>query len=257
MKIVSWNVNGIRAAAKKGFLEWFEEEDPDVLLLQETKASVDVLPKKLIEIPGYTSRFHSAKKKGYSGVSIYSRFEPDEWIEGLGDETYDCEGRALSARFGKLVVTSAYFPNSQEAGKRIDYKVGFCETMLQFANAQVEQGRHIAIGGDYNIAHQEIDLSRPKENVGNPGFLPAERAWMTKFQEAGYHDVWRERNPEATEMYSWWSYRTRARERNIGWRIDCFCVDADYLPDVRDADILMDVEGSDHCPVTLEVKNPI
>jgi exodeoxyribonuclease-3 len=257
MRITSWNVNGLRAVAKKGFLDWVEEHDPDVLLLQETKAQEDALPEELREIPGYVSRFHSAEKKGYSGVAIYSRYDVEEWIVGLGDGEYDCEGRVLSARFGDVIVTSAYFPNSQDKGKRIDYKVGFCQRMLEFLNGHVKAGRHIVLGGDYNIAHQPIDLARPKENEGNAGYLPEERAWMTEFLEAGYADVWRERNPERADIYSWWSYRTRARERNIGWRIDYLCVDAALRDQVRGAEVLMEVEGSDHCPVTLDIRNPV
>lgn len=257
MKITSWNVNGLRAVAKKGFHAWLEEHDPDVLLLQETKAQEDVLPAELREVPGYVTRFHSAEKKGYSGVAVLSRYDVDEWLVGLGDQHFDCEGRVLGARFGNTVVLSAYFPNSQSQGKRIDYKIAFCDTMLAFLDKQLQSGRHIVLGGDYNIAHQPIDLARPKENEGSPGYLPEEREWMGKFLAAGYADVWRERNPDKRDAYSWWSYRTRARERNIGWRIDYLCVDEGYRDQVRDAAILMDVEGSDHCPVTIDIKNPV
>ncbi len=254
MLSISWNVNGLRAVARKGFVEWLSATGPDLCLLQETKARADDLPKKIREVPGYVSRFHHAEKKGYSGVAIYARKEPDEWIEGIGDPEYDSEGRVLWARYGDVLYGSAYFPNSQEAGKRIDYRLGFGKRLLGFLAKQRKAGRHVVLGGDYNVSHQEIDLARPKQNTGNPGFLPAEREWFGEFLKAGYVDTWRQRNPDVTDVYSWWSYRHNAREKNIGWRLDYFCVNEELLPRVKDARILCDVEGSDHCPVTVEVE---
>jgi exodeoxyribonuclease III len=256
MKIISWNVNGLRAVLKKGFLEWLEEEDPDVLLLQEVKGWEADLPEELKEVPGYYTRFHSAQKKGYSSVAIYTRYEPDEWIDGIGVEDFDREGRVISALFGDVLVMSAYFPNSQAAGARIDYRLGFGAAILEFMEAERAKGRHIVLGGDFNVSHEEIDLARPKENVKNAGFLPEERAWFGEFLAEGYVDTWRRLNPEVRERYSWWSFRSGARGRNVGWRLDYLCVDEGLWPSVRSADILDQVMGSDHCPVVLEIKNP-
>ena len=256
MRITSWNVNGLRAVAKKGFFEWLDRDDPDVLLLQETKAHPASLPHELAEPENWFVRYESAVKKGYSGTGIWSRYEPDEWIEGLGDSRFDDEGRVVGARFGDLVVLSTYFPNSQAAGKRIDYKTAFNETIERWSCAQVEQGRHVLIGGDFNVAHCEIDLARPKENENSAGYLPAEREWFGQFLENGFVDTWRRHNPEARDVYSWWSMRTRARERNLGWRIDYFVCDEGFWPHVRATDIHAAVVGSDHCPVRIEVDPP-
>ncbi len=256
MKIISWNVNGLRAVLKKGFLEWVEEEDPDVLLLQEVKAHEADLPDELKDVPGYYVRFHSAQKKGYSSVAIYTRYEPDEWIDGIGVEEFDREGRVISARFGDVLVSSAYFPNSQGAGVRIDYRLGFGAALLEFLDGHRKKGRHIVLGGDFNVSHEEIDLARPKANVKNAGFLPEEREWLSGFLERGYVDSWRRLHPEEAGRYSWWSFRSGARSRNVGWRLDYLCVDEGLWPSVRRADILDQVMGSDHCPVLLEIKNP-
>jgi exodeoxyribonuclease-3 len=251
--ILSWNVNGLRAVHKKGFLDWLHKEVPDVLLLQEIKGRKEDFPKALLEIEGYVTHFHPAKRKGYSGVAILSREEPDEWIEGLGDSNFDDEGRLLSARFGDVLISSAYFPNSQEAGKRLPYRLGYGDALLDFNRSQQGKGRKVLIGGDFNVSHQEIDLARPKQNTKNPGFLPQERAWFSSFLEAGYHDIFREENPGKEGCYSWWSYRAGARSRNVGWRLDYFCCDAALRPKVGEALILPEVLGSDHCPVAIKV----
>ncbi len=253
MRIVSWNVNGLRAASKKGFADWLREDAPDVLLLQETKARRDDLPKKLVEIDGYTSEFHAAKRRGYSGVAIYSNREPDEWLVGLGDDTFDEEGRLLCARFGDVVVGSVYFPNSQAEGRRLDYRLAFNRAFAEYFDRLRSDGLQVVVGGDYNVAHEEIDIARPKQNTKNPGFLPEERAWMTEFLAEGWVDTWRNRNPDLAEVYSWWSYRFAAREKNIGWRLDYLCVDEGMGARVKSVDILGDVTGSDHCPVAVEV----
>lgn len=254
MILTSFNVNGVRACAKKGLLDWVSAFEPDVVLLQETKARVDDLPKDLVEIDGYVTRYHAAQKKGYSGVAVYAKHEPDEWIEGVGDERFDSEGRVLCARWGDLVVGSVYVPNSQTEGKRLDYRMVFNETFAQFLDGQRQQGRAVVIGGDFNVAHRPIDLARPKDNENNPGYLPEERAWMDGFLDDDWVDTWRARNPDQADVYSWWSYRTRARDKNIGWRLDYFCVDRENAwPRVTGAGILGEIEGSDHCPVTLEL----
>lgn len=256
MRITSWNVNGLRAVAKKGFFEWLDRDDPDLLLLQETKAQPAALPHDLAEPENWHVRYESAIKKGYSGTGIWSRYEPDEWIDGLGDAQFDDEGRVVGARFGDLVVLSTYFPNSQAAGKRLDYKSAFNETIARWVTTRREQGQHVLIGGDFNVAHCEIDLARPKENVNSAGFLPAEREWFGRFLEAGFVDTWRRHNPDVTDTYTWWSMRTRARDRNLGWRIDYFVCDEPFWGRVRATDIHSSVEGSDHCPIRIEIDPP-
>jgi exodeoxyribonuclease-3 len=256
MKIVSWNVNGIRSVASEGFLDWFEEKAPDVLCLNETKAEPGQLPSALVfpQIGGkiYKSHWACAKKRGYSGVVIYSAAQPLV-VRFLGKAEFDDEGRVLIAEFSEFTLIAAYFPNSQEEGKRLDYKLAFCDAMLRFCNALVKKGRHFLLCGDYNIAHTPIDLARPKQNEGNPGYLPEERAWMDKFTKAGHVDTFRHFHPGEKGHYSWWSYRVSARERNVGWRIDYHCVDRDFLPQVKRSIIRPEVMGSDHCPVEIEL----
>lgn len=253
MKIATWNVNGIRAAEKAGFLEWLEQENADVVCLQETKAQSWQLSGFLLNPPGYQSFWHSAKKPGYSGVAIYCRREPDEWIEGLGISKFDDEGRVLGARWKDLLVVSAYFPNSQRDHGRLPYKLAFCDAILEFCQKWRNQGKQIVLCGDYNIAHREIDLRNPKQNQDNAGFLPQERAWMDRFLGSGYVDSFRERNPEPGH-YTWWSYRPGVREKNVGWRIDYTCVNQELDERVKKAWIRPDVMGSDHCPVMLEFR---
>ena len=257
MKIISWNVNGIRAVEKKGFKEWLLASGADVVCIQETKAHPGQLSPELLNPSDekgcrYKSYFHSAKKPGYSGTAIYSLTEPDS-VEPMGDERFDDEGRVTIAKFGKLAVISAYFPNSQEAGARLDYKLAFCDAMLKKCNSLVAEGYNIVLCGDYNIAHKPIDLANPKTNEGNPGYLPEERAWMDTFTAAGYVDTFRHFCAEP-KMYTWWSYRFHAREKNIGWRIDYQCVNPAYIDKVKSSVILADVLGSDHCPIAVEVE---
>ena len=257
MRILSWNVNGIRAVEKRGFLDWFLKEAPDVLCLNETKAEPGQLSPKLInpqtEKNSYHSYWASAKKKGYSGVAIYSKVEPNE-VRFMGKDEFDGEGRTLIAEFDDFSLIAAYFPNSQDAGKRLDYKLGFCDAMLRLCNSLVKKGRHFLLCGDYNIAHTPIDLARPKANEGNAGYLPEERAWMDTFTGAGHVDTFRHFHPGETDHYTWWSYWGTARERNVGWRIDYHCVDRDFLPKVKYSIIRPDVAGSDHCPVEIKLE---
>ena len=257
MKIISWNVNGIRSVEKKGFLSWLEQANPDVLCLNETKAEPGQLSPRLInpEAGGkpYYSYWASAKKKGYSGVVIYSKTEPLD-VRFMGTEQFDAEGRTLVADFKDFTLIAAYFPNSQDFGKRLDYKLAFCGAMLRLCDSLVAKGRRLLLCGDYNIAHTPIDLARPKENEDSPGYLPEERAWMDTFTAAGYVDTFRHFNPGAVGHYSWWSYRTGARERNVGWRIDYHCVDKSFLPKVQSSVIRPDVMGSDHCPIEINIK---
>jgi len=256
MRLATWNVNGLRAIAGKNLQTAIDEIDPDVLLLQETKVSLDALPDALREPKSFLARYGEGHRKGYSGVAIWTRFEPDEWIDGLGDARFDAEGRAVSARFADLVVTSAYFPNSQDSGARLDFKLAFNAAVERFLTEQRDKGRRVVIGGDFNVAHADIDIARPEQHRLSPGFLPQEREWFTRFLGLGYRDVWREQHREVRDVYSWWEMRTLARQRNLGWRIDYFCVDEASFADVRASDVLMHVDGSDHCPVTLDVRSP-
>lgn len=254
MKIVTWNVNGLRAVQKKGFLKWFEAEKPDVLCLQEIKAKPDQLDEHLHNVKGYEVVFNSAQRPGYSGTAIYTRKKPDEIWLGIGEKTADSEGRVLGVRFGNLHVISAYFPNSQPEGVRLDFKIEFCNKITKKLKAMVAKKQDIVLTGDYNIAHNEIDLARPDDNHENPGFFPRERQAMTDFLKAGFVDVMREANPAKAGLYTWWSFRTAARERNVGWRIDYTNVNESLKSRVKKTWISPEVMGSDHCPVGIELK---
>ncbi len=251
IKIVTWNVNGIRAIEKKGFADWLRAENPDVLCIQETKAHPEQLGPSLRNIDEYTSHWVSAEKRGYSGLATYTKKKPLE-TRVLGLQEFDSEGRVQVLVFEGCTVINAYFPNSQEAGKRIDYKIAFCDAILALSDELVKDGQNVVICGDFNIAHKPIDLKNPKANVGNPGYLPREREWMEHFIQSGYVDTFRDFNQDP-EQYTWWSYRFRARERNAGWRIDYHCVNEEFAPLVEGCEILSNVMGSDHCPVRLQV----
>lgn len=251
MKIVSWNVNGIRAVSKKGFSQWLVDEAADVICLQETKANPQQLSPEITDIGEYTSFFASAKRPGYSGTAIYSKIKPDN-VYVMGQDEFDDEGRVLCCDFVNLTVISAYFPNSQDGGARLPYKLAFCDAIFQFCDDLVAKGQNVVLCGDYNIAHTKIDLARPESNEHNPGYLPEEREWMSKFLNGGYCDAFRLFCGEGGH-YSWWSYRFHAREKNIGWRIDYTCVNNDFVPNVKSAEILSNIQGSDHCPVKIEI----
>ena len=251
MNIISWNVNGIRAVEKKGFVDWLASCKADIVCIQETKAKPEQLSSALLQPDTYTSFFASAQRAGYSGTALYTKKTPDK-VEYLGDAAYDAEGRVVSAYFGKLVVISAYFPNSQDGGKRLEYKLGFCASILNYLDTLVKKGFDVVLCGDYNIAHKPIDLANPKANEGNAGYLPEERAWMDEFTSSGYTDTFRMFCAEP-KRYTWWSYRFHAREKNIGWRIDYQCVNESFAPRIVSSEILSDVTGSDHCPIRLEV----
>ncbi|MFQ6614938.1 MAG: exodeoxyribonuclease III [Fidelibacterota bacterium] len=254
MRLYSWNVNGIRAAGKKGFLNWLEATDPDILCLQETKARKDQLPAELLEGHGYHTYWHSAERAGYSGVATFCKEEPLYVQEGLGIDRFDKEGRVLITEHPNFLLYNIYFPNGQKDQERLDYKLDFYEQLLLILDEQVESGINVIVTGDWNTAHKEIDLARPKDNAKTSGFLPEERALIDKYIEHGYVDTFRLFHPEP-DRYSWWTYRFGARARNVGWRIDYFFVNAGYIDQIIDADIHDDVTGSDHCPVSLEVSN--
>lgn len=253
MKLLSWNVNGLRAVHKKGFLNWFISENPDILCIQETKAHPDQLPDELINVDGYKSFFSSSKiKKGYSGVAIYTKHEPSKVELGFGIPRFDDEGRVAIAAFKEFVLMNIYYPNGKASEERLKYKMDFYDAFLDYADKLVEKGSKLIICGDVNTAHKEIDIARPKENENISGFLKIERDWMDKFVSHGYIDTFRMFNQEP-EQYTWWDLVTRARERNVGWRIDYFFVSENFKDNVKNAFILPDVMGSDHCPIGLEI----
>ena len=251
-EILSWNVNGMRAVLKKGFMEWFEKAQPDILCIQESRVLPDELSASDREPKGYTSYWMPAKKRGYSGVGAYVRKEPLA-VTNLGKAEFDDEGRVQLLEYKDYTIVNTYFPNSQPERKRIEYKLKFCDSIRRLCNKIVKQDKNVILCGDYNIAHTEIDLARPKSNENNPGYLPEEREAMTKFLKAGYVDTFRHLCPEPGH-YSWWSYRANARANNIGWRIDYHCVNKEFISRVKHARIHADVRGSDHCPVGITIQ---
>jgi len=253
MKLVSWNVNGIRAVAKKGFLQWMHEENADIVCLQETKADVGQLGEELVRIPGYDSYFCSGVKKGYSGVAVYTKIKPVQVLTGLGIEWFDGEGRILILEYSQFTLINCYFPNGKASAERLQYKLEFYEAFLDYINRLTEAGKPLIFCGDVNTAHQPIDLARPKENEKTSGFLPEERAWLDKMGEKGYLDTFR-LFEKGGGHYTWWDMRTRARERNAGWRIDYFWISPDLQPHLKNAFIKPEVMGSDHCPIGIELE---
>lgn len=253
--IVSWNVNGIRAAGQKGFLDYLSTHRPEILCIQETKASVDVMDDRIANPSGYYSIWHSGVRKGYSGVGMLTTIKPDDVQEGIGNSKFDDEGRVIRAQFGNTMVFSVYFPNGQKDETRLQYKLDFYDYFFDQCAKFREAGFSVVVGGDFNTAHHPIDLANPKQNENYSGFLPVERAWMDRLVDMGYIDTYRKFHPDTEGAYSWWTYRFGARKRNIGWRIDYFWVDAAIAPRLTDAFIQSDIHGSDHCPVgiTLEL----
>ena len=248
MNLISWNVNGIRAAAAKGLSDWLSTAAPDIVCLQETKAHREQLPEHLAEPPGYHSFWNSANRRGYSGVAVFSREKPLSVKYGLGLEKFDTEGRVIELEYESFTLLNVYFPNGQRDHGRVPFKLEFCDAVFDRCNLLRENGKHIVICGDFNTAHREIDLKYPKANRNTTGFLPEERAWMDRFTAGGYIDTFREFETGGG-YYSWWTYRLSARERNIGWRIDYFFISPDLKPRLKNAFILSEVHGSDHCPV--------
>jgi exodeoxyribonuclease-3 len=251
-RLASWNVNGIRAVHKKGFPEWLESSGLDIVCLQETKISSDQLTLMLTQpAGGYKTYWCHAERKGYSGVAIFTKEEPISVTQGLGIERFDAEGRTIIAEYPDFVLYNIYYPNGKRDDERLQYKMDFYHAFLGHAEAMRAQGKRIVVCGDFNTAHHPIDLARPKANEKISGFLPIERAWMDTFTASGYLDTLRLIKPDVPELYTWWDQQSRARERNVGWRIDYFFVSEELRPYVADAGILADVLGSDHCPVTL------
>lgn len=247
----SWNVNGIRAAQKKGFLDWLAAAQPAILGVQETKAHPNQLDDALLAPPGYHTYWASAEKRGYSGVALFSKTRPVSVQIGLGIDQFDREGRTIVADYGDFVFITAYFPNGSRDHSRVPYKMQYKADFLAFCNALREEGRAVIFCGDVNTAHRPIDLARPKQNQQTTGFLPEERVWLDDITVQGYVDTFRHLYPEQEGAYSWWSYIGGARSRNVGWRLDYFFTTPDLAPRIADAAIHTDVLGSDHCPVSL------
>jgi exodeoxyribonuclease-3 len=255
MKIISWNVNGIRANITKGGFDWLVSQGADIFCLQETKAHPDQLPENILKPDGYVSYFdHSKLRKGYSGVAIWTKVKPEKVEYGFGIEKLDQEGRQISLFFKDFVFINTYFPNGGGGPIRLKYKLEYYEAFLKYIEKLRKAGYSIIFTGDVNTAHTEIDLARPKENVENTGFLPIERAWIDKVIAKGYIDIFRHLNPGKTGAYTYWDMKTFARERNVGWRIDYFFVSSDLIPKVKSAKIMDSIFGSDHCPISLELK---
>lgn len=253
MKLVTWNVNGIRAAIKKGLYDYIAAESPDVLCLQETKIDAEKIEKE-IEVPkGYHAFWNSAERKGYSGTATFCKTKPVEVRNGIGVKRFDTEGRVLATEFKDFVLFNVYFPNGTSGYHRVEYKLDFYDALLDHCLELRESGKKLIVCGDYNTAHKEIDLARPRENSKTSGFLPEERVKVDEWLEAGFVDVFRDFHPEPNQ-YSWWSFRSNARANNVGWRIDYHLVTDDLKSRCKDAYLQMDVEGSDHCPVVLNVK---
>ncbi len=265
MNIISWNVNGLRAVWKRGDFDWVLKEKPDVLCLQEVKAEANQLPPEIREVPGYFSYFsHSKGRKGYSGVALYTKAKPEKVEYGMGIHKYDQEGRMVVAYFKDFVLLNVYFPNGGGGPERLQFKLEFYDEFLKFIDGlkkkgknptshKATTGRGVVFCGDVNTAHEEIDLARPKENEKNTGFLPEERAWLDEVAAHGYVDVFRHFYPRKKDAYTYWDMKTRARDRNVGWRIDYFFATHNILSKIKGIKHLSNIYGSDHCPIELVV----
>ncbi len=252
MKILSWNVNGIRAAIRKGFLEWFHAETPDIICLQEIKATPNDLTKEMADPDGYHAVWNPAQRKGYSGVAILSKQKPRGVHLGMGVKKFDVEGRIIRLEYKGFDLMNIYFPNGTSGPERLKYKMDFYDAFLKHCEVLRKEGKKLIITGDVNTAHKTIDLKNPKSNEKNSGFLPEERAWMDKFISHGYIDTFREFCKEP-DHYTWWSYRANVRKKNIGWRIDYFFVTDDLIKKVKKSYIYPKVMGSDHCPIGIDI----
>lgn len=255
LNVYSWNLNGIRSAAKRGFLPWLQKSDADLLFLQEVRATTEQLDQGLLAPDKYQSFWHPAEKKGYSGVALYSKrpLAKSDVILGLGNSDFDCEGRFIGVFYNNIFFAHGYFPNSQPEGKRLAYKLEYCRLVQNKLEEIRKDGVEIVLGGDINIAHTEIDLANPKQNINNPGFFPAERDWLTRFLELGYSDAFRLFEKQGGH-YTWWSQRPGVRQKNIGWRIDSHFVSENLANKVTSAKIHKEIYGSDHCPISIQIQ---
>ena len=254
LNLYSWNVNGIRAAVRKGFNDWYNDLQPDILCLQETKALQEQVDGQL-ELPDSVHQeWHSAERKGYSGVATFSNMPPLNSRRGFGIDRFDAEGRVIISDYDEFTLLNIYFPNGQRDQARLDYKMDFYDETLKICEEMRQAGKKLIVCGDVNTAHTPIDLRNPVANKDTSGFLPIERAWIDKFIAHGYVDTFRHFHPDEPDHYTWWTYRLNARQRNIGWRIDYFFVTEDLMPNVVAAAISPDVMGSDHCPISLTLQ---
>lgn len=254
MKLVSWNVNGLRSLEKNGYWDAFlRGVKPDIFGLQETKAEPSQLGEIFLAPAGYSAFFSSCQvKKGYSGVALYSKIEPLQVIYGMGIKEFDQEGRIIGGEFPDFWLINVYFPNGGQGPERLDYKMRFYDAFLSFIE-KLRESKPVIFCGDVNTAHEEIDLARPKENEDTTGFLPKERAWIDEVIDAGYVDTFRHLHPHTKEAYSYWDMKTRARDRNVGWRIDYFFAGSELMPRVKHAEIHPEIYGSDHCPISISI----
>lgn len=252
LTIVSWNVNGIRAAEKKGFLSWLEKASPDIVCLQETKAHIEQLSEALLHPNGYEAIWSSGKRKGYSGTVVYTKVKPKMSMTNFEQDWLHEEGRTIMVDYGDFILFNIYFPNGGSGPERLKYKLDFYDRFIDYVEAYRKKGHNIVITGDLNTAHIPIDLARPKENIKNSGFMPIERERLDVWAKLGYVDTYRLHHPEKVG-YSYWDQKSRARERNVGWRIDYFWVNKEFAKRVKDAFIWDDVMGSDHCPVGIKI----
>ena len=250
MKLISWNVNGLRACMDKGFMEYFKEADADVFCLNETKLQEGQIE---MDLPGYNQYWNYAEKKGYSGTAMFTKKKPINVTYGIGEEEHDKEGRVITAEFDDFYLISVYVPNSQRELARLDYRMKWEEAFLNYV-LKLEKKKPVIYCGDLNVAHKEIDLKNPKSNHHNAGFTDEERNCFSKVLESGYLDSFRFFYPDEKDIYSWWSYMFKAREKNAGWRIDYFVVSEKLKDRMEDAKIHPNVMGSDHCPVELDIK---
>lgn len=254
MKIYSWNVNGIRAITKKGFFTWLQNIDADIVCLQESKISPNQLSFDLSEVPSYESFFAFAEKKGYSGIITYSKIKPISTQIGLNENKFDCEGRTLIHKYKDFTLFNIYFPNGKASPERLAYKLHYYNFLLNYLKEFLKTEKNIIICGDVNTAHQEIDLARPKENQLISGFLQEERTWIDQLLKLGFIDSFRAFHPSEKARYTWWSQRSGARVRNVGWRIDYFFISKNLEKNLQKANIHDQVLGSDHCPISIELK---
>lgn len=252
MKLISWNVNGIRAVSKKGFAEFIQQQKPDILCLQETKAHKEQLEPSLIQIGDYKSFWSSATRKGYSGTATYCLQEPIDVYYGIDIAPFDSEGRFVVTEFKDFLLYNVYYPNGNSGPERHEFKQDFLAKFRDHLAQKLKAGKRVIVVGDYNIAHTEMDIYDPVRLAKSSGFLPMEREWFTQFLKAGFVDTFRELHPDAKERYSWWAYQEFARPANRGWRIDYICISASLKKHLKAADILDQQHGSDHCPVVAE-----
>lgn len=254
MKLITWNVNGVRASYKKGLLDFIEEQDPDILCLQETKAHVEQLTAEQINPVGLKSYWSSGQRKGYSGTATFCKKESVDFRQGIGNEKFDTEGRFSITDHQDFLLYNIYFPNGSSRKERHDYKQEFLSELNDHLKEVLASGREVIVTGDYNVAHLEIDVHDPEGLKNISGFLIEEREWFDRFLALGFVDVYRHFYPDVTEQFTWWDQRTRARLANRGWRIDYFCASQGLLPRIKGIEILDDQEGSDHCPIVLEME---